>query len=583
MVRNLRTNSHTHSGKDSKQTTIRRSSHYERQKVTRTLGTMGIMANGTSVVGSTKATPHKKKQEDPKPKLKSQAKRELEVEHKKENKKLNKTPHVNLLDLYEIEGLLGTGSFGKVYQAKQKDQHATHSKVAIKVIEQRMTTNVELDREITALQTFADPGHNHVCRLFSTLQDARYFYLVMERVGGRELFEHLSRKGAFSEKYASRFLEQFADGIAYIHERGFIHADLKPENLMLDRWGDYENAQLKIVDFGFCVSQASSEEIQFGTIAYLPPEHAKIYRKPRRPTVEADMYAAGVIMYTILTGTHPFDPSNRAPDDDIARAVVRSATESDYLDNFVFDKRRTTGLSSSAMLLARTLLYPDPNHRTTAREFQSHPWILGVSATSTMLPKTTVSNLQQFWQKRFRLAVLKKFGINRHLSEGDLRVLFERMDLNGDNKISLAELKSGFRNLLGTGNMMDILCSIDIKNTGFLDFDEFKSVMRCKAEGDPDKKIRGSFVRRAILKTFGSPEAITASLSRDVVRSIFDEMDLNKDGSVQLSEAIAVLTHATDLDEQAVSAWVSFVVRFVFWKLLLPLSASKSFLLLCPF
>ena len=107
--------------------------------------------------------------------------------------------------------------------------------------------------------------------------------------------------------------------------------------------------------------------------------------------------------------------------------------------------------------------------------------------------------------------------------------------------------------------------------------------MRCKAEGDPDKKIRGSFVRREILKAFGSPEAITASVSRDVVRSIFDDMDLNKDGSVHLSEAIAVLKDSTDLDEQAVSAWVSFVVRFVFWTLLLPLSASKSFLLLCPF
>ena len=524
---------------------------------------MGKTADGASVVGSTKATPHKKKQEDPKPKLKIQVRlppssfktSELEVEHKKENK----TPYANVWDLYEIQDLLGEGSFGKVYQAKQKDKHATHSKVAIKVIEKHMITNVELDREINALRAFADPGHNHVCRLFSTLQDARYVYLVMERVGGGELFEHLCRKGPFSEKYASRFLEQFADGIAYIHERGFIHADLKPENLMLDRWGDYGNAQLKIVDFGFCVSQASPKKFPFGTVVYLPPEHAKIYRQPRRPTVEADMYAAGVIMYTTLTGTHPFDPSNQAPDDDIARAVAYSATDLEYIDNYVFDEGRTTGLSSSAKLLMKNLLHPDPNQRTTASEFRSHPWILGETASSTVIPPPALSNLQQFWQKRFRVAVLKKFGVKRQLSEDDLRVIFQTMDLNGDNSISLSELKFALSDLLGTKSMMDLLSSVDMNNNGTLDFDEFKSIMRKSFFQDDagNDNDTDNIVRKRILQKFGTHETETASLSRDVLRSLFDKMDLNKDGTVQLSEAIHLLREMDGIDEQVISAWVS--------------------------
>jgi len=427
----------------------------------------------------------------------------------------------------------------------------------------------------------------------------------MEYIGGGELFEHLCDKGPFSEKDAAKFLRQFANGIHYIHSKGFVHSDLKPENLMMGSW-QAEDAQLKVVDFGFSVPDEESIKLQFhGTIAYLPPECLHKTLIPRHPTCSGDMFAVGVIMYTVLTGTHPFDRTNQAPDSVIAQAIVQSAAASasafdsddtdtkkndfDYLDKYVFDNR-THGLSSSSIMLMRSLLHPDPNRRMTSSQLCCHSWILGQTATHHCL--SSHCKLKSFWQRRFRAAIMKKFcHIERPcLSTKEFKVIFRSIDLNGDGTVTLDELNRCMSESFGTKQTIDdIFSSVDEDDSGGIDFEEFQRIMRKKfdgsggsycssdeddhqehgGDGDDDNNsnkkkaheeilaISNEQVRACIFQRFGenNRKETNAAVTREMLRTIFDTMDINKDGLLQLSEAITGLRETSGLDEEMISNW----------------------------
>eukprot|EP00536_Pseudo-nitzschia_multiseries_P001042 jgi/Psemu1/234240/estExt_Genewise1.C_130050 len=293
-------------------------------------------------------------------------------------------------DLFDIQESIGKGGFGEVFRAVRRRDGVT---VALKKIPiDRYGDHEEsLRREVSAMAALSDPGHLHVCRLYHPpMRDHFHSYLAMEFVGGGELFEQLCERGPFSEQQAALFLRQFADGLRYIHSKGYVHADLKPENLLM---GDRQGC-LKIVDFGGSIPENSESDNDNGndndsdsdsagrflpthrTVAYSPPECLIApgggHSPPYHPTPEGDMFAAGVIVYTVLTGTHPFDRTNQASDAAISRAIAKSL----YLETHVFD-HRTEGLSPSSVELMKRLLHPLSDQRMTSLEFCEHPWILG--------------------------------------------------------------------------------------------------------------------------------------------------------------------------------------------------------------
>jgi serine/threonine protein kinase len=174
-------------------------------------------------------------------------------EVKEPNGSNNKTERVlssssfKIQDFYDIQRVLGEGTYGLVYQARRKLDGAL---VALKSMPRALTGKTDFEREVAALQLLSKPpGHPHVVKFYDLHRDNSHYYLALELVEGGELLEHLIENGPYSEALAASFLRQFAEALCFVHTSGLSHADLKPENLLLSS-NDMNKAKLIIADFG---------------------------------------------------------------------------------------------------------------------------------------------------------------------------------------------------------------------------------------------------------------------------------------------------------------------------------------------
>ena len=215
--------------------------------------------------------------------------------------------------------------------------------------------------------------------MYDQHQESEYYYVSMELCGESDLFDYLVENGPLEEKNgeASKYISQLVQALSYIHSKDLIHGDLKLENLIVNPTAK----TMKVVDFGSAVYTTSEDKIKplsvsfsSGTTAYLSPEMLEGRRKTCLPTRASDLYAAGIIMYICLTGSHPFDPIGDLSDEDIVKNILKSKTEEGYLEEFVFDEDRTGMLSPLAIHLLQRLLDSNPEKRITVEEFRNHPW-----------------------------------------------------------------------------------------------------------------------------------------------------------------------------------------------------------------
>lgn len=201
-------------------------------------------------------------------------------------------------DRYEIREIIGEGGMAIVYRALD---HRLNRDVAVKIMRDEMAADEEFRRRFcTESHAVAMLSHPNIVAVYDVSHNDNVEYIVMELVDGITLKQYMERKGIVAWKEVVHFTKQISKALAHAHERGIVHRDIKPQNIMLLRDGT-----IKVGDFGIAaleneVYENNGEAI--GSIHYIAPEQAR----GECPDARSDIYSLGVMMYEMLTGGLPF-------------------------------------------------------------------------------------------------------------------------------------------------------------------------------------------------------------------------------------------------------------------------------------
>ncbi|XP_069363205.1 serine/threonine-protein kinase MARK2-like isoform X15 [Maniola hyperantus] len=206
-------------------------------------------------------------------------------------------PHIGK---YKLLKTIGKGNFAKVKLAKHVP---TGKEVAIKIIDKTQLNPSSLQKLFREVRIMKMLDHPNIVKLFQVIETEKTLYLVMEYASGGEVFDYLVLHGRMKEKEARAKFRQIVSAVQYCHQKRIIHRDLKAENLLLDG-----EMNIKIADFGF--SNEFTPGAKLDTFCGSPPYAApELFQGKKYDGPEVDVWSLGVILYTLVSGSLPFDGS----------------------------------------------------------------------------------------------------------------------------------------------------------------------------------------------------------------------------------------------------------------------------------
>ncbi|XP_043190682.1 MAP/microtubule affinity-regulating kinase 3-like isoform X6 [Amphibalanus amphitrite] len=207
-------------------------------------------------------------------------------------------PHIGK---YQLLKTIGKGNFAKVKLAKHLP---TGEEVAIKIIDKTQMNPGSLQKLFREVRIMKMLDHPNIVKLYQVIETKKTLYLVMEYASGGEVFDYLVFHGRMKEKEARLKFRQIVSAVQYCHSKRIIHRDLKAENLLLD-----SQMNIKIADFGFSneFTVGSKLDTFCGSPPYAAPE---LFQGKKYDGPEVDVWSLGVILYTLVSGSLPFDGSN---------------------------------------------------------------------------------------------------------------------------------------------------------------------------------------------------------------------------------------------------------------------------------
>ncbi|XP_030626466.1 serine/threonine-protein kinase MARK1 isoform X2 [Chanos chanos] len=207
-------------------------------------------------------------------------------------------PHIGN---YRLLKTIGKGNFAKVKLARHV---LTGREVAVKIIDKTQLNPTSLQKLFREVRIMKILNHPNIVKLFEVIETEKTLYLIMEYASGGEVFDYLVAHGRMKEKEARAKFRQIVSAVQYCHQKSIVHRDLKAENLLLDA-----DMNIKIADFGFSneFTIGSKLDTFCGSPPYAAPE---LFQGKKYDGPEVDVWSLGVILYTLVSGSLPFDGQN---------------------------------------------------------------------------------------------------------------------------------------------------------------------------------------------------------------------------------------------------------------------------------
>ncbi|XP_029611103.1 MAP/microtubule affinity-regulating kinase 3 isoform X4 [Salmo trutta] len=257
-------------------------------------------------------------------------------------------PHIGN---YRLLKTIGKGNFAKVKLARHI---LTGREVAIKIIDKTQLNPTSLQKLFREVRIMKILNHPNIVKLFEVIETEKTLYLVMEYASGGEVFDYLVAHGRMKEKEARAKFRQIVSAVQYCHQKNIVHRDLKAENLLLDA-----DMNIKIADFGFSneFTMGSKLDTFCGSPPYAAPE---LFQGKKYDGPEVDVWSLGVILYTLVSGSLPFDGQNLK---ELRERVLRGKYRIPFY------------MSTDCENLLKRFLVLNPSKRGTLEQIMKDRWI----------------------------------------------------------------------------------------------------------------------------------------------------------------------------------------------------------------
>lgn len=260
-------------------------------------------------------------------------------------------PRFKSIEEFNIIEKIGSGGYSVVYLVEHKK---TGRRYALKCADRFKKGKDRSDRTLTEIRVLEKLKHKNIIRLKGWFEDKTTIYLVLEYIPGKDcskFFKHTLP----SKKEIKYIMRQLVEAIDYIHKKNIAHRDIKLENILID-----ENFNIKLTDFGLCGVKKNKYdmfETSLGTVRYTAPELLEgSYNE------SVDIWGIGVILFMLLTGSFPFDGSNKA------KIFTRIKEKKLHYSKYNLERKDVK--------LLKALLEKDPDDRIEIEDILNEPFFL---------------------------------------------------------------------------------------------------------------------------------------------------------------------------------------------------------------
>lgn len=440
---------------------------------------------------------------------------------------------------YKKEGKLGSGNFGEVLKVTHKTSNNTR---AVKVLDKAKVKKYDDPNNLLAeIEILKKIDHPNIMKIYEFYQDSKNYYIVMELITGKELFDYIIEdETKFTEVDIASIMKQILSAVCYAHNNKIVHRDLKPENILVVKSNSSDlDFLIKVIDWGTAKLVQPNEKMQekLGSPYYIAPEVLTT-----KYDEKCDIWSCGVILYILVCGEAPFDGESNA---EIFEKIKKG--------KFDFNKAAFKNVSDDIKDLIKMMLKLKPDQRPTAKKLLEHSWFKILDDKANIHPPNLLDNLNSL--KNFRADLKMQQAVlsfmASQLTSNDeinrLRETFQKLDKNGDGVLSKEEIVEGYKGIMDDEEAIQeanrIFEAVDVNHSGSIDYTEFIAATMDKHKAISkdtlklafnifDKDGNGTITLDEIQDVIGVQEGIGDDDWKEIVK----EIDENGDGEISFEE-----------------------------------------------